>query len=66
MKQLTEDHIEHLKKLANRTTSREDCQDARNSFEISGGRFDEAYWVGYNDSEIENARFILSIYEINY
>lgn len=63
---LTEKQIEDFKKLAKKTTSKEDCPDDWNPYEISGGNFDDAYWVGYDDAEIENARFILDLFAIEY
>lgn len=66
MKKLTEKQIDNLKKLAKYTTSVEDCADEWNPYEISGGNFDDAYYVGYKDADIENARFILDLLEIEY
>jgi hypothetical protein len=66
MKQPTEKQIEDLKILARKSTSQENCPDDWNPYEISGGNYDDAYWVGYNDADIENARFILDMLEIDY
>ena len=66
MKQLTEEQIERIKKLASKLTSVEDCGDEWDSHEISGGNLDDAYHVGYKDADIENARFILDLFGIEY
>jgi len=66
MKQLTEQQIEQYKRLAIQETSIESCGDEWNPYEISGGNFDDAYYVGYKDADIENARFILHLFEIEY
>jgi hypothetical protein len=66
MRQLTEDQISRYKKLAQKTTSVEDCGDEWNMYEISGGNFDDAYSVGLHDSDIENARVILEVLGIEY
>lgn len=66
MKQLTEEQIEKFKLLASKSTSVEDCGDEWNPYEISGGNFDDAYYVGYADADIENARFILDLFGIEY
>lgn len=66
MKQLTEQQIDYYKKTAKKETSQEYCSDEWNPFEISGGNFDDAYQLGCDDNEIENARFILSLFGIEY
>jgi hypothetical protein len=66
MKQLTENQIENFKLLASKSTSVEECGDEWNPCDISGGNFDDAYYVGYEDADIENARFILDLFEIEY
>lgn len=66
MKNLTEEQIENFKKLAKQSTSVEDCGDEWNPYEISGGNYDDAYYAGYKDADIENARFILDLFEIEY
>lgn len=67
MGKLTEQEIDRLKKLANKQTSTEYCEEGEwNPYEISGGNFDDAYWLGYKDAEIENARVILSLLDIEY
>jgi hypothetical protein len=66
MKELTEEQIKSLKQLAKNTTSTEDCGDDWNPYDISGGNYDDAYYVGYEDAEIENARFILNLFELDY
>ncbi len=66
MKQLTEDQIEKFKKLASKSTSVEDCGDDWDAYDISGGNSDDAYHKGYKDADIENARFILDLYGIEY
>lgn len=66
MKQLTEHQIKNFKILAQKETSVESNVDDWNPSEISGGNFDDCYEVGYIDSEIENARFILDLVGIEY
>jgi len=66
MKQLTEEQIENFKKLAKKTTTQEDCPDDWNPYEISGGNFDDCYFIGQEDAEIKNARFILDLFGIKY
>jgi hypothetical protein len=67
MGQLTEKQIENLKKLAIKSTSTEQCEEGEwNPYEMSGGNFDDCYWIGYEDAEIENARLILDLLEIEY
>jgi hypothetical protein len=66
MKQLTEQQIEKFKKLAKQETSQEYCEDDWNPYEISGGNFDDAYYLGCKDSDIYNARFILNLFGIKY
>jgi len=66
MKQLTEEQITNFKKLAKKTTSQEDLGDEWDSYSISGGNYDDAYWAGCEDEEILNARFVLDLFEIEY
>lgn len=66
MKQLTDQQIERFKFLAKRKTSQETYGDEWNPFEFSGGNFDDAYQVGCDDADIENARFILDLFGIEY
>ncbi len=66
MKQLTVEQIERFKRLASNSTSVEDCGDEWNPYEISGGNFDDAYFLGCKDADIENARFILGLFGIEY
>ena len=66
MKQLTEQQIEEFKNLAQQETSKEYCPDDWNPREISGGDFDDCYWLGNKDAEIVNARFILNLFGVEY
>lgn len=66
MKQLTEHEIKEFIFLAKKETSMESNVDDWNPSEISGGNFDDCYVVGYIDSEIVNARFILDLVGIKY
>jgi hypothetical protein len=69
MKQLTEEQITRYKKLARQKKSFElrgnDCS-IWNIRDISSGDLDETYAVGLHDSDIENARVILDLFEIEY
>ena len=69
MKQLAEKQIFRYKKLARQKTSLELCGNDLNIWnirDISSGDLDEAYAVGLHDSDIENARVILDLLEIEY
>ena len=66
MEGFTEQQIEELKTLARLSTTVEDCGEDWNPYEISGGNYDDAYWTGRKDAEIEYARCILSILNIEY
>jgi hypothetical protein len=63
---ITEEQIEQLKRLATKKTTIETNPDDWNPYDLSGGNFDDAYQIGYDDAEIDNARFILDILEIPY
>lgn len=66
MKQLTEEQISRYKKLAQEETSKEYCADDWNPYEISGGNYDDAYFLGCKDADIENARVILDVLGVEY
>lgn len=66
MKQLTEEQIENFKRIAAKTLSIDNCGDEWNIAEISGGSFDNAYHIGFQDAAIEYARFILDAFGIKY
>jgi hypothetical protein len=66
MKALTETQIQDFKRLAKRSTTTENHPDDWNPGDMSGGNFDDCYWLGHNDADIENARFILDLLEIEY
>ncbi len=67
MKQLTEEQIENFKQKAKKKTTVENNPDGEwNPYEFSGGNFDDCYFLGEEDAEIENARFILDLFEIEY
>lgn len=66
MRQLTEQQIEQFKRLAKQETSIESCGDEWNPYDLSGGNFDDAYQLGIKDADVENARFILDIFQIEY
>ena len=69
MKQLAEKQIFRYKKLARQKTSLELYGNDLNIWnvrDISSGDLDEAYAVGLHDSDIENARVILDLLEIEY
>lgn len=63
---LTEKQISEFSILAKKQTSVESCGEDWNPYEVGGGNFDDVYYVGYNDAEIINARFILNLFEIKY
>lgn len=67
MKELTKEQIIKFKKLAEQQTSYEYCsQEEWNPRELSGGNFDDAYYLGQKDAYIDNARLILDLFEIDY
>lgn len=66
MVQLTNEQTEQLMVLAKQQTSTESACDDWNPYDISGGNFDDAYYTGVNDADIENARFILDLFGIDY
>ena len=55
---LSGDILEEVKKVAERKTLYEEAPDS-NPFEASGGNYDDAYGIGYDDGLIAFARFIL-------
>ena len=63
---LTEKQIEDFKKLAQSKTTQEENADGWDPSYLSGGSYDHAYWMGYTDKEILNARFILDLVGIEH
>ena len=66
MRNLTEQEIDQFKRLAKQQTTTEKYEEDWNPYEFSGGNFDDCYTIGYNDADIENARYILDLYDISY
>ena len=64
--ELSVEQIKYFKNKAKSKTSEEIMGENWNPHEFSGGNFDDAYAAGFNDSEIENARFILELFNIEF
>lgn len=64
--ELTVEQIKYLKTKAKSKTSQEIMGEGWNPYEFSGGNFDDAYDAGFNDAEIENARYILELFDVEF
>lgn len=68
-RELTTEELVRFKSLAKMKTSIEssiDNEEDWNPYDLSGGNFDDAYYLGQKDSDIEYARLILDLYNIEY
>jgi len=62
--QLSDEQIAQLKKEARRDVSDEIDEDSGeffNPYDMYGGNFDDAYQGGRDDSDTDNARFLLTL-----
>ena len=67
MKELTEEQVNRLIRLAKNKTSDEHSSDEIfNPYDAFGGNFDDTYYGGMNDGEIQLARDILDELKIEY